>query len=146
MNHQEPPTPFGRADDWTRCAPGTLSQFVRRQRRERRRKTVRRVVLPTLLVGCLGLGVWAQTDPNAPTPCPFGVMDCGEIQAQLPQYVRGDLEPETQDAFQRHIEQCPACSAKMRELENPQSPVAAAGTSTKPNVVAQHPGSRWPLS
>lgn len=113
MPRQPPPD----AETWTDCAPGTLSELSRNLHRARRRKTIRRVGTPLLVIALVGLGVWSVNAPTGPSEFTFGGICCSEVQLKLPQYAAGGLERDERRAVGTHLERCPICQEKLRAMQ-----------------------------
>ncbi|TWU25300.1 hypothetical protein Pla52o_15990 [Novipirellula galeiformis] len=137
---------FEAHSDWDECTPGTIGVLQNRFNADRRRKSVARIGAPIVVMAALGMGVWnfagSGIPPSHQEPlreCNFGGVTCSEVQASMQQFVMGQLKPDQRNAFTSHLQQCPACQAKMDAMKRAHMPfVDNNPLGNSPNVFQTH--------
>jgi hypothetical protein len=115
--------------DWKDCAPGTLTSLSTRLKRNGRRETiVKATMLAAALLLTIGAGrMFLQNSGNDPgQPMMYAGISCNDVQAQLAQWKKGELDEATADRIDKHLELCGSCAAKARALQAQRERIRAA--------------------
>ena len=115
--------------DWKDCTPGTLTSLSSRLVRNRRRGTlVKATLLATAVLLTINAGrVFLQNSGNDPgQPMMYAGISCNDVQAQLAQWKKGELDEATAARIDKHLELCGSCAAKARALQAQRERIRAA--------------------
>jgi len=100
-------TPTHSPDEWQPCAPGQISDVVRRLKTAHRRRVLRQVVVPVavVLVAAVVAGSYMASHIG-----PRGSLACNDVRSYLAQYQAGNLSADLMGRIEAHLSQCPDCS------------------------------------
>jgi hypothetical protein len=125
-------------DQWSACPTGEIQQMVQRKRSRSMAKKLTRATSATAIVAVLAIGVvvggrhWLKGQTDAPVPGTMNrviaAITCNDVVGFLPAYVNDTLhrdEPQVYEAVFAHLQHCPMCDAKKKELQNSQSVIEA---------------------
>lgn len=104
---------------WDSCPPGELQKLATRLRWRRRDRSVAKAVgLTGALIAFLFVGGLAVQQFRGPLDGAhlYGDVSCREVQANIQQYVAGQLDPQLADRIRIHLEQCPECGPPFRRM------------------------------
>ena len=122
-------------DDWNDCPAGEIQQMVARERSRRTSRRLTRAVSATSVVAVLMIAVFVggRRFLNQPGPAQDGggtvakiltAISCEEVVKYLPAYLNDTLHrdhPHAYSAVFVHVNHCPHCDAKKKELLRAQS-------------------------
>ncbi|MCR9117133.1 MAG: zf-HC2 domain-containing protein [bacterium] len=98
------------SQSWSDCPAGELKQMVSRSNRSRLMKTVTQwsAVAALLLVGLFAVTVAG----NQYMTYRLGPLSCSHVLAIMDDYHAGDLDAETIQNVDYHLDHCPGCAIK----------------------------------
>lgn len=125
-----------REDVWQPCPPGEISGMVTGLQNRRRAMVVGRTTFAAALVLLVAAASQFSglNTPEGPDTSVAGEHDCGgihcsEAMAHLKAYREGTLDEKTTAQVRAHVEECPLCGPRFREM-NDGSAQVSAGVST----------------
>lgn len=99
---------------WQPCAPGEISGMVDRIQDRRRAVVVGRTTFAAALVLCVAAASQFSGFSSAEHDC--GGIICSDVVAHLEAFRTGDLDERTTAQVRAHLEECPLCGPKFREM------------------------------
>jgi hypothetical protein len=113
-------------DGWQPCAPGEISGMVDRIQDRRRAIVVGRTTFAAALVLCVAAASQFSGFSSAEHDC--GGIVCSDVVAHLEAYRTGTLDEKTTGQVRAHLEECPLCGPKFREMTGGSARLEAASS------------------
>jgi hypothetical protein len=113
-NTSENSTGNNHDDAWQPCAPGEITGMIDRIQDRRRAIVVGRTTFAAALVLCVAAASQFSGFSSAEHDC--GGIICSDVVAHLDAYRTGDLDEKTTAQVRAHLEECPLCGPKFREM------------------------------
>jgi hypothetical protein len=106
-------------DAWQPCPPGEIGRMVGQLNTQRRRQQIKQfgvgvaalVLLAAVVIA--GRGLLTRPSPSGPL---YGGIACSQVMPLMQAYHDGTLAPGLTKKVRIHLEQCPNCGAKYRQL------------------------------
>lgn len=100
--------------DWITCPQGELNRLANRLRSRRRRMHTAMAGAALLLLLVVGFGVWSLRPSEEQYN--FAGITCKRVQSLAMAYSEGTLAADLRDRVNAHIDQCPRCHDRFREM------------------------------
>ncbi|MCG8584315.1 MAG: hypothetical protein MI757_06345 [Pirellulales bacterium] len=126
-------------DAWLPCPDGEIQSVAQRERSRRSARKLTRVASTVsvaavaVILAVVGTRYWLEQQMEAPGPQAIprvlASIGCGEVIEHLPAYVSDTLHrdhPEVYSAVFVHLQHCPHCDAKKKQLRSAQTAIVPA--------------------
>ena len=106
-------------EGWEVCPKGAIANLVKSKKLEQRRQFLQRsfVAGGSVAVASIGLAVLASQKQWFREQPPLA-LSCLEVVNYLPAYLDGELDAETRRAIDHHLDDCPHCAEKKKQMES----------------------------
>lgn len=128
-------------DQWHACSAGEIQHLAQRARSHRSTQKLTRALSATSIVAVVLIAVfvggryWLNQQMGAPGPGAIprilASIGCEDVVAYLPAYVNDTLHrdhPKVYSAVFVHLQHCPHCDAKKKQLQSSQTTLGAVDT------------------